>query len=176
MKKWKKIVSMICVLVMCMTMSMSVFATEKTDNLPELDKYISEENAENFQQNVFGMNIVEIREASAIPRKTFYGNGGTCTLDYMDSGKYVAWGVQPATTLPYEFNGEIEIYELYSGSYCGAGVCSTVGIGTANGLVDVASMRLRDGTMYTAVFTGAAIDLEGNTFTIVSGATLNFEY
>jgi len=97
-------------------------------------------------------------------------------LDYMSSGKYIAWSVNPATILTYTFTGEISVYTNSTGAYKGTGLCSGFGVGSESGIVDVSGMGLRSGVLYKAVFTGTATDIMGNVFVVSSEAYLPFTY
>ena len=108
------------------------------------------------------------------PRKTIIGDGSVCTLDYM-SGGYSLWSVTPNTTETYTFNGTMEIRDS-NGSYIDSDSCFTAGTDFQSGLVDVSSMGLKRGKMYTAVFSDRAINTNGDVFTVLSSATLPFTY
>lgn len=166
MKKWKKLLTMICAFAMVFSFNVTAFAAE-TESTAQL---------ETQSQNVFGMDAISNNENGITPYLTITGNGGSCTLDYMSSGKYVAWSVKPATLLTYTFAGEINIYTYSTGAYKGTGLCSGFGVGTESGIVDVSGMKLRSGVKYKAVFTGTATDIAGNVFAVSSEAVLPFTY
>ena len=168
MKKWKKLLTMICAFAMVFSFNVTAFAAE-TESTAQL---------ETQSQNVFGMDAISNNENEdgITPYLTITGNGGSCTLDYMSSGKYVAWSVKPATLLTYTFVGEINIYTYSTGAYKGTGLCSGFGVGTESGTVDVSGMKLRSGVKYKAVFTGTATDIAGNVFAVSSEAVLPFTY
>lgn len=168
MKKWKKLLTIICACAMVFLFNVTAFAAEN-DSANQLDLQ---------SQNVFGMDAMSNNENEdgIMPYLTITGDGGSCTLDYMSSGKYIAWSVKPATILTYTFAGEIDIYTNSTGAYKGTGLCSGFGIGTESGIVDVSGMGLRSGVKYKAVFTGTATDIGGNVFTVSSTAVLRFTY
>lgn len=176
MKKWKKFLSLACATVMSLSLSVTAFAAETPNAQLDYAVEAAEEQALPQSQNVFSMDGIPVTEDGVMPYLTITGNGGTCTLDYMSSGKYVAWSVNPATILTYTFVGEISIYTYSTGAYKGSGACAGFGIGSESGIVDVTGMGLRSGTKYKAVFTGVATDIAGNVFTVSSSASLPFTY
>jgi hypothetical protein len=143
-----------------------------------LETNYTEEIQTNYIQheNNFAMDIVPTIENGITPYKTIYGNGGSCTIDYMASGKYVAWGVKPATSLMYTFTGTVTIYTNSTGAFKGFGPCYGMATGTKSGIVDVTGMKLRSGTVYKAVLAGTATDFLGKNYIVSPGASITFTY
>lgn len=170
MKKWKKISIAICSFIMVVSLNTTVFATETQLLTP--NEYITQSES----QNTFYMDAVSNNEDGVSPYLTIVENGGSCKLDYISSGKYLAWTVTPATSFAYTFIGEIRVYTSSTGAYKGMGLCTAAGVGSKSGIVDVKGMKLRSGVKYKAVFSGTATDTEGNLFTVSSAAVIPFTY
>jgi len=171
----KKFLSLACVTIITLSMSVTAFASE-TQQLPQIE---SAQEVTTNSQNIFSMDTIvcpEDNENGITPFMTFIGDGGRCTLDYLSSGRYVAWTVKPDTILPYMFSGEISIYTVSTGAYRGTGFCSATGFGTGSGIVDVLGMRLNPGTVYRAEFSGTATDATGNIYTVSPFAKISFTY
>jgi hypothetical protein len=63
----------------------------------ELSSYSTEVNFDNQETNSKGtFEFIKTNNN----RATFPGNGGTCSLEYLSSGKYIWWQVQPAIAAP----------------------------------------------------------------------------
>lgn len=170
MKKWKKLLSLVCAFTMALSLNVTAFAAETAEVSPI-------ETESSTESGVFGMDIVAVENQDGIaPYKTIEGNGGVSTINYMSSGKYVAWSVKPATILPYTFVGEVTVTTYSTGALKGTGLCSEFGVGTESNIVDVAGMGLRNGVVYKATLTGIATDAAGNKFVVSPDAYITFTY
>ena len=112
------------------------------------------------------------------PSATFYGNGGSVTLDYMRSAKafQVTYRLNKATTS--QFTGEIKIYTS-GGKYKGVIPVSMQSPIQSTTKFVPKSLKLKPGTNYTAKITGTAIGSNlVSTFTakVISNAKINFKY
>lgn len=100
------------------------------------------------------------------PQGTFLGDGGWCKITWMSSGKYIHWEIGLNTTTIASFNGYMSVQGLTSPySYIGKNLSGTAG------LVDC--LNLPSG-QYSANMTGTAVGLDGNTYTVVPNATIDF--
>ncbi len=167
MKK-KRIITIALTLIMILTSSAFAFAGENQVDQPVVSPQISVE---------FGMEALPDENQYPLPRKTFYGNGGSCALDYMQSARAIVWRVTPGTSAQFSFLGEVEIYRSSDGRYMGWGMCNeSGGITSLTGIVGVANMNLQSGVSYRAEFTGVATDMFGTRYGVVPGASLPFVY
>ena len=132
--------------------------------------------AESPYKHVFGMWTDSPEVGSGImPFETFIGNGGSCTLDYMESGKHLAWSVSPDTPSSYTFTGEVTV-KTQSGSIIWSFPCEMGGIGTVSGTFYIRNIGLSNGTSYRAELSGTAIDSNGRVYNVVPDASISFVF
>lgn len=165
----KKLFRLILSFILVISLSLSVHAAENTQSIDTEalgDVVTHREYSMIMQSNINN----EIK-----PRYTVFDDiGGTTTLDYL-SGGYIHWSVRPNTVDYYTFAGTMEIRDS-NDRYIGSDSCFAAGTGFQSGLVDLSSMGLTHGKMYTAVFSGRAINTNGDVFTVVSSAQIPFMY
>ena len=159
----KKFLSLILSLVMICTISISAFAAESTSTAPSTT-INSQEETENTG------NVVSSLTFKLIPlsRKTFWGDAGSCTLDYLSQG-YIQWTINVPGTVIVAFEGNLHFNKL--GTPFGTFNHSITSTGTS-GTEDV-KYGLSKGN-WEVEFTGIATDIEGNMYSVVEDATLPF--
>lgn len=159
----KKFLSLILSLVMICTISIPAFAAESTSTAPSTT-INSQEETENTG------NVVSSLTFKLIPlsRKTFWGDAGSCTLDYLSQG-YIQWTINVPGTVIVAFEGNLHFNKL--GTPFGTFNHSITSTGTS-GTEDV-KYGLSKGD-WEVEFTGIATDIEGNMYSVVEDATLPF--
>lgn len=155
-KNVKKI--MACLLgvlvVMCSTMGM-VFASDDGENSSIVTP------------------LTYSQDGGVQPLNTFLGDGGYSRLDYMSTGKYIKWEVNPKSIIvPYTFTGSLKIYKDLSQKPVKKFILSETGFGSEGGICDVASLAKGK---YYAKLTGVADEIGGFGFYEVSpNAVISF--
>ena len=111
-----------------------------------------------------------------LERATFWGNGGSVTLDYMSSGGYVAWKINPNTPYSYVFSGSLEIRLASNNSLKKSIPIAASGTGSKSGTVEVYYLGLKKGTRYKAILKGALTATAGTTMLIDDSVQIEFTY
>lgn len=158
----KKFFSLLLALIMVFSMSATAFAAESSSTSPSTSN--SQEEA-----NTTG-DIISSSTFKLVPlsRKTFWGDAGSCTLDYLSQG-YIQWTINVPGTLIVAFEGNLHFNKL--GTPFGTFNHSIISTGTS-GTEDV-KYGLSKGN-WEVEFTGIATDIEGNMYAVVEDATLPF--
>lgn len=158
----KKFLSLILALTMALSMSATAFAEEITPGTSDNTTSVSTADRSN--------EIVSSAEYKLIPldRETFYGESGTCTLDYL-AGGYVTWSISLPGVRMISFNGDLHFNKL--GSPFGTfnhSIYTTDWSGTE----DVKD-NLSKGD-WKVDFTGIATSSDGKLYAVVDNASLKF--
>ena len=158
-KNLRKIVSLVLVLAMTLAISVPGFAADTH----------SQQNTSASQTTNSSQTFAMVPKGSLdqiTPRGTFIGDGGWCTITWMSSGKYIHWEIGLNTTAVASFNGYMSVEGLTS-PYASKGA----NLSGASGLVDCSNLP---SGQYSAHMTGTAVGLDGNMYTVVPNATINF--
>lgn len=129
-----------------------------------------EKEAITSQENTDTGNVVNSATFKLVPlsRKTFWGDAGSCTLDYLSQG-YIQWTIQVPGVVIVSFEGNLHFNKL--GTPFGTFDHSITSTSTS-GTEDV-KYGLSKGK-WEVEFTGIATDAAGNMYSVVEGATLPF--
>jgi hypothetical protein len=157
----KKFLSFALSLIMAVAISVPAFAAEPTASTPP---------AITSQENTDTGNVVNSATFKLVPlsRKTFWGDAGSCTLDYLSQG-YIQWTIQVPGVVIVSFEGNLHFNKL--GTPFGTFDHSITSTSTS-GTEDV-KHGLSKGK-WEVEFTGIATDAAGNMYSVVEGATLPF--
>lgn len=142
----KKIIALLLVMATCFSLGTPALAVE-----------------EPVEEDVSGM--FELLPTS---RKTFQGNGGYSTLDYL-SGGYVRWGISLTSARLVKFEGNLHFNKL--GTPFGT-FNKAISTTSSSGTEDVRS-KLSKGD-WEVTLTGVAYGSDGNGYRVVDNATLHF--
>lgn len=165
----KKIISLFLVVCLCIVCILPAMAA---------NPQIASETNQSNSTHEFGMIAVPNDSSNgnviAPMKSTWSDAGGVSTLDYLTSGKYIAWSIKPSTVVPYYFTGTIYIVNG-RGNTAGTFPVSGLGEGLKDGIVDISHIGLTKGFHYTAVFEGIA-KTEFINYYVSPNARLPFAY
>lgn len=118
-------------------------------------------------------------EYGIMPLKTFYGSGGSASLDYVSGARAVHWKVHPNTAKTYGFDGQMIIKTASTGVQKGSGNVVAVGKGSKSEQKSLSSMhaKLKKNSRYKAYFYGTAVTKDGKQiYVVVNNAYITFTY
>lgn len=152
----KKFLSLILVVSMTLSIVTPVFASESTP--------ISVSQQNNASPHVKSSATFKLVPLS---RKTFWGDSGSCTLDYFDG--FIEWTIKIPGVRIVSFDGDLDFNKLNTpfGSF-NHSISST----STSGTEDVA-YGLSKGK-WEVEFSGIATDSNGDMYGVVEGAVLPF--
>lgn len=158
----KRILSFALSFVIVLTISTTAFAAESTTPIAPSSETLQQENNTG--------EIVSSKTFELIPlsRKTFYGEAGSCTLDYLSEG-YVRWSISVPGAGIVAFNGNLHFNKLNTPFGTFNHYISTT---HTSGTEDV-KYGLSKGS-WEVTFDGVAVDAFGNKYAVVDNATLPF--
>lgn len=161
----KKILSFILSLVMISSLSISAFAAEPNTTSTTPPELIQSEN------EVDTGDVISSTTFKLVPlsRETFYGDAGTCTLDYLSLG-YVTWTIKIPGAVIVSFEGNLHFNKLRTpfGTFDHP-ISSTLTSGTED-----VKYGLSKGD-WEVEFTGIATDAAGNMYAVVDDAFIHFQ-
>lgn len=169
MRTFKIIIGFLCVTVLAVSINLTAFAAENN----EVSSITTTNETTKFDMFIENTNIT--------PFSSWFGSAGSSSLDYMPGGQAFAWSIDVSKTsiLPLTFAGMIDVYNTSTNKHMftifidGSGFGKTSGVGYMT-LMHRAS--LRSGTHYTAKYSGTAINIAGQIFHVVDGASIGFVY
>lgn len=155
----------IIILLLCLSLNITIVSASEEK---ESDQF--EMIAIDSQYNTSGI---------IMPLKTFYGNAGSSTLDYVAGARSIEWKVKPKTTKKYMFVGNLRIVTAKTNVAKGSGSVSASGKGTQTGLKSISSMyaKLKKGSQYKVYFSGIASTYDNKeTYMVAQDAHITFTY
>lgn len=157
----KKFCALMLSMVLALAISVPAFAAEPTTAVP---------STSTSQEETDTGSVVSSSTFKLVPlsRKTFWGDAGSCTLDYLSQG-YIQWTINVPGTVIVSFEGNLHFNKLRTpfGTFDHSIVSSRT-----SGTEDV-KYGLSKGD-WEVEFTGIATDAEGNMYGVVENATLPF--
>lgn len=158
----KKFLSLVLSLAMAFAISLPAFAAEPTTQTPVINAASLEGSETGYVESSSTFKLIPLS------RETFWGDAGSCTLDYLSRG-YIQWSITVPGAVIVSFEGNLHFNKL--GTPFGTFNHYISSTGTS-GTEDVGS-ELSKGK-WEVTFTGIAMDIDGNMYSVAENATHSF--